>query len=263
MSEKVISKKDPIIDSARFGRLLVKIIAGIVAIGVWYIKISGEIFVEVIKNLSADVILQFAMIIYYVSWVFGVTNDIGEQEKVLIYEKRANTGFQFIGMLLVIAIVFSLMCLSQTYIQRVLLLFAFLVINFFVHKYYNKYIALPVINYSKKKYQDEKNYCMIEKTIMIEEYLTSPLLLNRLWVGVGILGVFTIILLTSIDRYFDQILQNYSKDFIYSSVLFVFIIAIEAIIWIKRIEVKYSIKTIDNINKNYRIETEESTITIT
>lgn len=241
------------IRSARTARITVNIFALILGLIFGFLKLKGISITPFVNNLSADLILKFSLVIYYFSWVAGTISDTNDQEIVYIRgPKKERFPFHVYVVASIIAIAFGLLCWANNFQRFALALSTFWIINLISWRYMISFIVGEIIIDSQKEYQSINSFSLFEKLNVVKNYIDGKWQWNRFIIGLLLLIIINMLAFTPLSTLVSQYLKI-SLDFINSISILAYIIFVETWIWIKRIQTKVSISTIEIIDKKYQL----------
>ena len=237
-------------------RRVVKIVAVLLPLliaGLSLRDLTLESVVEVLTK-SNEVIWRVAIILYFVSLVLGANSDIDDQVKVFrvaaVDSKLPVPAYLLIGGL---ALAGAVLAYSQTFETFAVALAVFWTIFAIGWKYMVSAITNPMIAAARDVYSARNDYAGLEKTLVVEDFITGTWQISRYAAG----GLFALVMLgLAAARYTNAapltVLGNINWDSVKSLGMLVFVVAMEAWIWAKRIKMKALLMGLDRLSDRYK-----------
>lgn len=252
-----ITAKNRLIRMARLARILIRLLAGILAIAFAWLKLSGFPLPRLDTNLAATVFLRIALVTYYFAWLFGTTFDTRDEETLLAAApNRGRIPVAAIGICVVITVVFGVLCWVDSYEKFAIALAAFWLLNILAWRYLVTKLTGPAIRTSYSTYKQEGAYFFVEKVRQLERYLEGRWQWYRFAAGlVGVIIVNLVVFSSLGDRVASGI-ALLSRDSFASLTILLFVLIFEAWVWYFRIKRRIGIQTIEYLEESYTLKAE-------
>ena len=196
---------------------------------------------EVVTNSDfATVLWRVSLVLYFLSWVLGSESDIDAQEEVYLVAPREGTlSQQDIGVGIGIAVVFGVLCwVSDNYRDFALALTGFWIVNIVTWRYLVRLLATP-IRESHTLYEREGRYIELERLRVAENYIAGNWQRWRFAIGALLAIVMNGL------AWFD-----FGRGYAAASI-FVFVISVEAWMWLMRLRRKLALKALEEFGERY------------
>ncbi len=203
---------------------------------------------------------MLSIIIYFFSWLWGVTFDIKDQKKVVFknpYEGRYPKSA--IIMFVILATIFIALILSPSYKFFSILLLLLVIINMLSWRF----VLLPIAKHTldvniidlKKTHETHGLYLLN----CIRTYMFGVWQWYRFYVGLFLVMILIVLsYYTSLTEFISSLIQINSTNIIISSLIFAYVVIIEGWIWFIRIRRTLQMRTIEDLNSNYPFITEST-----
>jgi len=253
--DRVLDEKPKVISAARYIRVLINTSATILGLSFAKLKLEGVDLHPLASDLTANLIFQLSMALYYASWIYGLNSDTDEQE--LIYVAAPNKKHTYIGGAVTAILVTSLFALLYKFNrpeQFAYFLLAFLFINIGAWLYLTKVVMKKEYLKSKKIYEKASDFSRLEKLRLIYEWYLAG---TWQWVRFGVGGLVTLaaVLLAVYAKQGHKTLHivtfSISMELVVSLLLLLYILVMEAWIWRNRIIMTAQLALVDQLRERY------------
>lgn len=240
---------------ARATRRVVKAIAVLLPVvigGLSLRDVTFESVVDVVTRSNA-VIWRATIVAYFVSLIFGAYSDIDDQERV--YRGAAAGGSLPItagALILLLAATGGVLAYSPTFEIFAAALAAFWLTFAVGWKYMVTQITTPLVATSREFYETGKNYAGLERLKVVEEFVAGRWQIRRFLAG----GAFAIAMIglaiaSRLGVNDVPIAGHIDWETVKSLAMLVFVLAMEAWIWAKRIKMKSLLMGLDQLSDRY------------
>jgi hypothetical protein len=110
-------------------RVLLRVLSGALLLAFGWLKLRGIPFLSAVRSVDARPALQFAMALYFTSWVFGSNFDIDLREGTYVDPPTAASFRSLFPLFVSLAALFGLLCWAGTPAQFAAVLLVFWSIN--------------------------------------------------------------------------------------------------------------------------------------
>jgi hypothetical protein len=251
---KVTEGKNETSDIGYKIRKFIRIIAWLLGGSFTFLKLHGMPVPSLNTAGTSTIFLQLSLIIYYFSWWFGPSGDTRFQEKVLVVSpNKGKMPVEAIGMVVLLAILFAVLCLLDTHKKFGVFLLLFWLINYATWRYLVKKILGPNLDKSEEIYTKYEEYYLSVKLNVVRDYIDGSWQWVRFNVGVILLLAINIIYQFDLSTNILKNSQLFSVESLNSFLVLFFVLIVELWIWIYRIKTKIAFEFIDSVASNYMI----------
>jgi hypothetical protein len=250
--KKIVDTKGPVLTSARRARFIVRITCAVIGIVVGYLQLRNLPFVQIVNNLSGELIMKSSLILFYFSWFLGTINDANDQELVLANPKVMFPNFLMVLIIFFLSGFFILLCLATTFKARILLLFAVIIMDRVALYYYRSKLVLNAFKFSKDEYEKGKKFIWYIKLDAVQKYLYGKWNNTRFTCGMVFLLVLLFFIYSPINKLIESQINKFSNEILYSLSFLIFVLLYEGFTWIKRFEIKIVFKTVEGIIEHHQ-----------
>lgn len=150
----------------------ISLIASALASWYGYLWVIQFPLTDVLSVTDPKVFLEISLVIFYVLWVWGVTNDVFMQEPVYITaSSEGKITLQDYAVMAAILLAGAFLLWAHANAQRfAAALVAFFIVNVGSWRYMLHAIA-PGLDVSRKEYQSKKDYFEIERLSIFAHYI--------------------------------------------------------------------------------------------
>jgi hypothetical protein len=243
---KILNEKNKVISLVNNSKTIIRLLAGIVAVLFGWLKFRGLPIDSIINEISTELILKLAIIIYYFSWLFGTTLDASDQG--IVFHKAIDKGkIPALGVFLAIIITGFLIALCFMFDTPIFsfLFLLFWFCNYIMWSLFISNIMHPYFTSNKTFYKDQGDYLNLKRFEIVESFLYGSWNKKRFFIGFLLLIPATII---SSTKWLDFIFTNSDKKHFYVSILImVFVLTVELWVWFYRLKRKFSLTTLTEV----------------
>jgi hypothetical protein len=222
-------------------------LAGILVVIFGWLQFKGLPIGEIVGSVSGDLVVKFALCIYYLSWAAGTINDVDEQETA--YAEAPNQGRlprMGIFVAIVVAAVFGILCFVQSAQWFSVVLAGFLALNVGGYIYIIRTVQ-PVAEKSEAQYLKDGDHLSVIKLGIVWKYMSGPWQVYRFVYGFLAIGVVIAASFTRLPQMLNSIYPDVPPEtYVALSVLF-YVVTFEGWIWAMRIWAKVAQGTADLI----------------
>jgi hypothetical protein len=188
----------------------------------------------------ATVLWKSALVIYFFSWVFGADSDTEMQSEVYLAAPHGGRlTKQDIGVMLGIVAGFVVLCVvGNNHRWFALALTGFWTINVVAWRYMVGALKTP-LHQSYVKYGRAKEYVEMERLRAVERYVTGPWQWWRFGLGAVLAAAMNVFA-------FVEPRPGYAE-----ASIFIFVVFVEAWIWIMRLKTKIALRALDDLSERY------------
>jgi hypothetical protein len=148
-------------------------LAAILTLVFGWLKLSGQDFGPVMRDLTPSLLFRLSLALYFTSWAFGAPSDTNAQES--IYSVAPAGGSLPMGawiIAILICVVFAILCVVRSVGYFSVFLAVFLVINVVGWRYMLSLVADPLAR-SEESYVQTKNYVKLQELRLVEHYISG------------------------------------------------------------------------------------------
>jgi hypothetical protein len=255
--DSALDGKPQILSGARYIRWLVRTCATVLVLLFSWLKLSGVDFHPLAADITAGLLFQVTMALYYLLWVAGLTSDTDEQEAIYVaapskrhtYIGGATTAF-------FITLVFILLCLVKTPTQFAFALLFFHLINIAAWHYLTKRVMKAEFRKSERIYREADDFSRLEKLRLVYDwYLAGGWQWGRFAAG-GVVVIAAALVAgyfahsgQSSIRVYGQVV---SMELSIALLLLLYAVVMEAWIWRNRLVMSAQLDLIDELREKYQ-----------
>ncbi|MDD4884068.1 hypothetical protein [Sulfuricurvum sp.] len=258
--DHVLDGKPKVMSAARYIRMLIGASATILGLLFAKLKLEGIDLHPLASDLTADLIFQLSMALYYFCWIFGLNSDTDEQE--LIYVAAPNKKHTYIGGAITAILITSLFAVLYKFNrpeQFAYFLLAFLLINISTWIYLTKVVMRKEYLKSKEIYEKAGDFSRLEKLRLVYEwYLVGSWQWVRFGVG-GLVALATVLVAVYAKqghKTFQITAFSLSMELVVSLLLLLYVLVMETWIWRNRIIMTAQLALIDQLRERYHFVAE-------
>lgn len=254
MNPEVAHDRVAVMRMVRHARMLVRIISLILVAVFSWLRISNLSLQPIANDQSVTTILQVSLIVYFLAWTFGSSWDLNNQE--LVFLKAPNRGkFPFSALLVIIllAAVFFILCQITSVRQFVLVLFLFWTINIISWRYMVSRLLKETLAYSRKSYEQKGREILMQRMEIVEEYIAGTWQWWRFSAGLVLLLSIGVAAYSKLGPWIAGKLSFESPMFTVASLIFFFVLSMEAWMWAKRIQTTTSLNLLDRLEESHEL----------
>jgi len=195
---------------------------------------------------------MLSIIIYFFSWLWGVTFDIKDQKKVVVknpYEGRYPK--HAIIMFVILAALFIALILSPSFKIFSILLLLLVFINMLSWRFVLLPIAKQTLGLNIIELKKTHNTHGLHLLNCIRTHIFGVWQWYRFYVGLLIIIIIILSYYTSLTEIISSLIKIKSTNIIISSLIFVYVVIIEGWIWFIRIRRTLQMRTIENLNSDH------------
>jgi hypothetical protein len=249
---------------ARFTRIVIRLVAAGLVLVFAYLQLKGIRTNTVLTSSTADIIWRVALVIYFWTWVRGVSFDADIQELAYVtFPGQGKWSMQAIGVLaLFIVVAWVLLASYGDIIHFSLALTAFLIVDHGIWFFMRRFLR-GVIDQSRARYTHQKQYYELEILKTVVGQVFGKWKLWRLIPG-------TLIVLTADLFAFSESFRDASTSvahvicpwlsleetasLFYSFLVLLFVIVMEIWHWLLRVRTNVRVDTLEYLQRSYRLE---------
>lgn len=254
----VLFRKNELLRQTRIIRILLRIAAATLVLLFGWLKLSGLDIAPITRQVTADLVLQFALAVYYLCWVTGLLSDIGDQE--LAYAEPPDARHVLMGGLLafvLIAGLFAYLCLVDTYQEFAGFLAAFLLVNVGAWLYLIHWVVKRPAYRSEHYFRAAQSYAELEQVRLVYRgYLCGNWQWTRFLVGAIVVAFINVLAFTDLAEALSRRFGTPSPDLLISLAVLLFVLVMELWIWIVRMRMKMGLRLLDQLRARYRFTLE-------
>lgn len=241
---------------ARATRRVVKAVAVLLPVVIGGLSLKDVTLASVVEVVTRSnaVIWRATIVAYFVSLIFGAYSDIDDQERV--FRGVADGGRLPIGggaFILLLALTGGFLAYSPTFEIFAAALATFWLTFALGWKYMVSRITKPLIASSRDFYANAENHAGLERLRVVEEFVAGRWQVARFAAG----GAFVLALIgLAVASYLGvndiPVAGRIDWETMKSLAMLVFVLAVEAWIWAKRIKMKSLLMGLDQLSDRYR-----------
>jgi hypothetical protein len=261
---EVLDGIDHIEKLAWWATIFVNVVCGFLALFFGYLQFRNYQFARVIEYAEPEILLKITMCAFYLCWVFGPKFDIKVQK--LVYVKDPHRGeLALMGFFLLITFsitaTFMLWAIDNEKAFFISLT-AFMGLNI-VSYFYIFHRMHPAADASGHLFFEKQNYFRFLQLMAVTEYMFGTWQRYRfLFIAVGVCILDAIFFSDSLKSQISEVIHQIIPDVKVQTVtpllpdfaLLLFLVISEGWIWTRRLSVKISLSTIEEINKQFRLQ---------
>ncbi len=245
----------------RLGRLLIKIIASVLALLFTWLQFRDVSLPTFLEAAKPELIQKIALVIYYFCWLFGSTADTDAQESVYVdVPKGWRVGIkQFLLVVVFFAVTAAMLWVSGDEKKFAFLLTVFILYNVFGWWYLN-HILKSIMGKSETLLKTDRSFVDLEKLKIVRHYLTGRWQWKRFGAMCLMILVLDIICFAPLARgYLTSLITATIDGLKYETMyrllpdlyLLFFVLVAESWIWIMRVRVATSLTILDDLKLKY------------
>jgi len=235
-------------------RAFIRVVAGLLATFFIFLKWDSQKVIGYAISATANSIIEYALAIYFISWVLGSQFDTSRQEDGCSVSDKSKPTQAAFGMMALIAIIFGIICWIYYFVkgpEKIFYIMSFLgifiIFNILGYMYMLKTYTLPNIIRSFDEYIKNKDKTNFLKLSLITEYISGRWQWIRLITGLFLCLLITCLILYGSGDYISPYLFNIPPNTIYAIMILFYILFIEMWMWCKRVWIFYSLRNIDKL----------------
>jgi hypothetical protein len=245
--------KRAILNFARTIRLIIKLSAFTLPVFFVWLRFRGVDVMPVVRTLPATVLLRASLVFYYFSWLYGTTFDTDIQE--LVYytapTEQGKVPLATIVVMLSIAAMFGILCAVKSFQQFLMVLAGFWLLDILSWRYLVTRLLPSVFKASLAQFNKNGDDAKIDQLEFVRNYHFGSWKWFRSFGGLVLLIVLNVIAQTStIDQLAARI--HMSVDTTLAVAVAMFLLVVEAWVWIMRLKTRFAIETIEHLRYRYR-----------
>jgi hypothetical protein len=258
-SADIIDPKAPVDKLASRTRLLVRIVAGGLALLFGWLQFKDYLIGSMFANVQPELLRKATLAIYYLCWVFGANFEIGIQQEVYVKDPdRGRVPLHALGAIIGFGIVASILLWAADNDQRfAAALTCFVAAN--IAGWRGIYVrrVMPIIRASEKYYTTEKeDFAELERVRVVSEYMAGAWQWHRFIVLSIIIGIVDLIAFAEVVRQnleatIRMALRDWPSGLLPDASLIVFVVVSETWIWIKRGQTRAFLNAIFELKQKY------------
>ena len=240
---------------ARATRRVVKIIAVLLPALIAGLSLRDLTLESVVSVLSksSDMIWKASVLLYFCSLIFGAYSDIDDQARVYrAAPDRGRLPFTAVAIISLLAVTGGALAYSPSFGFFAGALAVFWAIFAIGWKYMVAVISRPIIKSSRDGYLADRNHAGVERTAVIEDFVTGHWQVWRFAAG-GVLALAILGLAVAEAMGVDALptLGAINWDLVKALAMLVVVVAVETWIWAKRIKMKALLMGLDRLSERY------------
>jgi len=251
-----VPEKEDVIQLARRARLMVRVAAfGLVLVFGW-LKLHGVDLAPLAKDVTAELLFQVSLALYFLCWVAGPLSDIADQERVYLRPPTKRGQMPLGGWVtwILLTTVFGILCWVDSYKKFSICLFAFLFLNVVTWQYLVRGVLRSTVKRLEKEYRESEDYIGLEQLKLVYgRYLNGNWQWLRFAVGAVVIALLVTTSFTALGMALAVRLDQPTPELVISGEILLFVVVMEGWIWIKRAQVKNGLRLLREIREAYRL----------
>lgn len=234
-------------------RKLMNIVGSLLCFFFAWLSIQNISFGPILNDYSASIILKATLLVYFSSWIAGISLDLSDEEHcLLVAPNKGNLTKMAIGIILGIGALFAILCMSKNFRLFSVCLFVFFLVDWLGNKYIN-YYAKTSIEKSKIKYVKNENYIGYMQMQSLQYYLFGRFNQLRYLIGFILILILIFFSFTNLPTLVAERFGLGSSQLILSLIFSVFVLIVETMMWYARLKRVFIFKTLQYIEQEYRV----------
>jgi hypothetical protein len=232
---------------------MVQVAGFILVVFFGWLKLEGVPIGPALGSMSADVLVKIALVIFYVSWSFGLLNDTSEQQ--LVYasvpdEGRVPSWAYVVGV--VITGLFAVLCVVETSQQFAIVLAVFLFANIVSWRYHVRKIVRKSYSASRSQFVQSGDQASLLSLETVYAYHSGKWQWHRFICGGMLVMCLLIVAFSDVGGKIAALVYPIPNETVAALVVLLYVLTMEVWIWIIRVRVKLALDTIAKLSSRFR-----------
>ena len=240
-------------------KLMIRTVATILLFFFGWLNFKDFPYIELLDDDFADILIKISLALYYLSWVFGTSTDLKDEEyTLLIAPNKGKIKSMAVGTIVMLGLLFAILCWAKDFRVFSISLFLFFLVDRLGNIYLGRYIRLA-IDESKKVYIENENFIGLLSINSIDEFLSGKYINWRFGIGIFVVSIMVLFSFTDLPAKIATLVNIKSPDLLIVSLIFLYVVVIELWIWYKRLRRKIYLNVLSEINNDYQLITKYDT----
>lgn len=232
-------------------KIYIRYIGALLVIFFTWLQIK-EIPTPEINERFSQTVLKITLSLCYLSWILGTVTDLDDEEYTfVIAPNNGKLTTTAIGIILTSGILFGILCLTIVSLKLFCIALTFFSVMGKTGESYTGRFVKSAIEKSKINYIQANDQFGLLSIIAIEKYILGKWLWTRFYIGSAIILLIDILAFSDLPIRLSVWLSIQSPSFITVSLILIYIVIMEAWIWIKRIQRKVYLSLLSDLKDVY------------